>query len=281
MSTPEHTPAPEPTLAALVTVYHKIDPEHLRECLRSLGGQTRPADQLIVVEDGPLSPELNAVLEEELDTIAGVERVRLPHNVGAGPASAAGLERVTATYLARLDADDVAFPQRFELQLAHLEQFPEIDVLGTALAEFSGTTDNVVGVRTLPEYHQAIAKYAAINSPVNNPSVMMKTAAVRAVGGYRDVHLMEDYDLYARLVAGGYTFHNLPQPLTYFRLSNDVFARRTGPEMLAAEREMQRNLMRYGLVSKPRALGNFVARSTYRALPTAVLKKAHHTLFHR
>lgn len=270
-----------PTLSALVTVYHRIVPTELQETLDSLSAQTRPADEVVIVQDGPISDELQRIIDAFVERTPGARTIVLARNQGSGPASEAGLKTITTDFLARLDADDIAFPERFEKQLAFFEQHPDVDVLGTALAEFHGSTETVVGKRVLPETHAELTKYALINSPINNPSVMMRTAAVKAAGGYRAVHHMEDYDLYARMLASGARFHNLPEALTYFRSSDDVFERRTGKGMFAAERQMQRNLVSYGLISKPRAMVNLVVRTAYRMLPAAALKKAYGTLFHR
>ncbi|AKK04084.1 glycosyltransferase [Corynebacterium epidermidicanis] len=270
-----------PTLAALVTVYHRIDPTELHQCLDSLARQTRRADEIVIVEDGPVGTALRKVIDEFVQLNPEARTVVLSRNQGAGPASQAGLNTIHTDFVARLDADDIADPTRFAKQLDFFANHPHLDVLGTALAEFAGSTDNIVGVRTLPEQHTQIAKYALINSPINNPSVMIRTAAIKEAGGYRAVHLMEDYDLYARLLACGKKFHNLPEPLTFFRISDAVFQRRTGKGMLEAERQIQRNLTSYGLISKKRAMANFLIRTAYRLLPSTALKAAYGTLFHR
>ncbi|QMV86269.1 glycosyltransferase [Corynebacterium hindlerae] len=270
-----------PTLSVLVTVYHRIKPAELREALDSLTLQTHPADEVVIVQDGPIGDDLQALIDAFLTSYDGARTIVLARNQGAGPASQAGLSTIDTDFIARLDADDVAYPERFAQQLAFFAAHPDIDVLGTALAEFHDDITNVVGVRTLPETHDELAKYALINSPINNPSVMMRTAVAKAAGGYRDVHHMEDYDLYARLLASGAQLHNLQQPLTYFRSSADVFERRTGKGMFAAERHMQRNLVSYGLISRPRSWFNLVARTAYRLLPAQALRAAYGRLFHR
>lgn len=273
-----------PTLAALVTVYHRIDPAELRACLASLAAQTRPADEVVIVADGPLSPPLDAVLSEfaaqHPEGRGRARIVRCEQNRGAGPAAAAGMAVIDAEWVARLDADDVAKPERFERQLAYLAEHPGVDTLGTAVAEFDGTDfDHARTARVLPAAHPDIVRYAKMNSPVNNPTVMLRRTAVERAGGYRDVHHMEDYDLYARLIASGARLHNLPEPLTYFRVNPDQFGRRTGRGMLRAECQMQRNLVKYGLISWPRAGFNVVARSVYRALPQRILQRVYRMLF--
>lgn len=269
------------TLTALVTVYHRIVPAELTQALASLTAQTRPADEIVIVEDGPLGAELRGVVDGFVGQHDEARTVVLARNVGSGRASAAGMATVTTDLVARLDADDIALPARFATQLEWFSAHPDTDVLGTSLAEFHEDPAEILAVRSLPESHEEIARYARINSPVNNPSVMMRVAAVEKAGGYRDVHHMEDYDLYARLLATGARFHNLPEPLTRFRTSPAQFQRRTGRGMFSAERQMQRNLVSYGLVSRPRSWVNLVVRTAYRLLPTGLLTAAYGRLFHR
>lgn len=269
-----------PTLACLVTVYHRINPAELRECLNSLAAQTRPADHTVIVADGPLPPSLDEVIADFTANTPSAEVVRLPENLGAGPAAQAGLGHIQETWLARLDADDVAAPTRFERQLSYLAAHPQIDVLGTSLAEFTHDTAHAQSTRSLPETHAEIARYTRWNSPVNNPSVVLRTEWVNKVGGYRDVHHMEDYDLFARLLAAGAQFYNLSEPLTFFRVDDAQFDRRTGRGMFAAELKMQRTLRRLGLISTPRMWFNVVVRSAYRALPRTLLRRIYAWLFH-
>ena len=87
--------------------------------------------------------------------------------------------------------------------------------------------------------------------------------------------------VYARLIAGGWQVRNLPEALTDFQVTDAQFARRTGREMFAAEAKMLRNLIAYGLISRPRAVFNLAARSAYRVLPTGLLKRVYAVLFHR
>jgi len=261
------------TISALVTVYHGTDEHDLVRALDSLQAQTRPTDELVIVADGPVSEGVRRVVERQDARV-----IWLPENVGAGPASQAGLATIDSDYTARLDSDDAAKPTRFARQLEYLEAHPEVGALGTAVEEFAETPGDTGNVRALPEDPHA---YAKMNSPVNNPSVMLRTRAVKEVGGYRDVHFMEDYDLYARLISGGWQVRNLPEALTDFQVTDAQFSRRTGREMLAAEAQMQRNLVTYGLVSRPRAAFNLAARTAYRALPTGLLRRVYAALFHR
>ncbi|WKD59941.1 glycosyltransferase [Corynebacterium caspium] len=272
-----------PTLSVLLSYYHGTRAADLQAALESLAQQTRPADQIVIVEDGPSPAELRKIAASYAD-----ELVILPENQGLGAALAKGADAVTSTWLARLDSDDLASPERFATQLEFLATHPEVDVLGTAVGEFddatyltTGSLEKAAGkIRRLPTTHPEIGQYLKINSPVNHPSVMLRLSELERVGGYQPLHHMEDYYLWARLYAAGAKFYNLPQALTWFRTSQAQVARRQRG-MFQAERQMQRKLVGLGIVSRPRAIGNLLLRSIYRMLPEKLLQRVYTLLFHR
>lgn len=266
------------SIAALITAYHGTEADDFQRALDSLAAQTLPATDILIVLDGPVSDGVDEVVRGFVEKQKIARFLRLEENLGSGPASQAGLELIDAEFTARLDSDDVAKAERFAVQAEFLRAHPEVAAVGTAVEEFERVPGDSGKIRSLPEDPK---RYARINSPLNNPSVMMRTAAVKQVGGYRDVHFMEDYDLWARLIAAGWELRNLPEPLTYFQMTDSQFARRTGKEMFAAERHMQHNLVKYGIVGKPRAMFNLTVRSLYRALPRNLLRRAYNVLFHR
>ena len=266
----------DPELSVLVTVYHKIAPADLQASLDSIRAQTVQPAHVVVVEDGPLPPDLRSVL----DSVADLRRFSLVQNQGSALASQRGLEEIGTPWLARQDADDISLPIRFERQLEAARSL-EVDVLGTAALEFDTDPDHPAAVRALPLDHDAILRYARINNPVNNPTLMARTDAVRRVGGYRHVPFQEDYDLMIRLLGAGYRFHNLSEPLVKFRVTSEQFTRRRSRELTASERTIQRSLIEAGLVSRPRAAANYVARNAYRRLPVGAMSAAYKRLFHQ
>lgn len=266
--------------SVLMSVYHRADPSDFSRALESICDQTLPPDEVVVVEDGPLGPALEAVLDAHPGDEVPLVRVRLPENRGLAAALQQGLSATAHPWIVRMDADDVALPHRIETQMTAIKQ-GDIDVLGSSMLEFEGDTDHIVGTRSLPLRHDAISSYARINNPVNHPTAVLRRAAVEAVGGYRSVHHMEDYDLFARLLAAGYQFRNLAEPLLLFRSGEAMFDRRSARGMFRAEQQMQRHLVAYRLVSRPRSWANLLARSAFRALPRRALRRTYGALFYR
>lgn len=266
--------------SVLMSVYHRVDAEHFDLALASIFDQTRPPDEIVVVEDGPLTPELDVVLEAYSRRAVPLVRVPLPENRGLAAALQEGLSATRYPWIVRMDADDVALPHRIEAQMGAVAR-GDVDVVGAAMIEFDGRVDNHVGIRSLPLHHAEIAKYARMNNPINHPTAVVRRTALDVVGGYRSVHLMEDYDLFARLLAHGFRFRNLADPVLLFRSGDSLFRRRAGRGMFRAERQMQQNLVEYGVVDRRRAALNLVMRSAFRALPQSALRRAYRTLFYR
>ena len=92
------------------------------------------------------------------------------------------------------------------------------------------------------------------NNPVNHPTAMYRRELALRVGGYPAMRFMQDYDLMARMLAGGARMMNLPEPLVLFRAGDGMLRRRSARGYLALERELQRNLRSYGLVGRGRAV---------------------------
>jgi glycosyltransferase involved in cell wall biosynthesis len=265
---------PQQTLGVVTAVYHAVDPAQLRRALESLAEQTRPPDDVVVVEDGPIGPGLIAVLD---DPPVPLRRVALPENRGSGPARQAGLRALGTRWVAIADADDVSLPDRFEVQLAHLESSGDAGV-GAAMAEFSGIEDNVTATRRLPAEHDQIARRVRINNPINHPTFVADRQCVLDVGGYSDLPFLEDYDLMARLLASGARLHNLQQVLVLFRADETMYNRRTGRELGRSEWRLQRNLRAYGLVGRSRMTVNYLLRSAFRMMPRWLLVRAYDML---
>lgn len=253
-------------------VHAGIRPDHLAAAVDSVLEQTVPVDEFVVVEDGPLTAGLNAVLEAAERRLHGqVVRVRLPVNAGAGVANQAGLAVAQGAWIMKVDADDINLPHRVETQLAVcLER--GVDVCGAAMLEFDETPEHIVAIRRSPRSMTEIRKRARFNNPMNHPTTFYRRDLALGVGGYPAMRFMQDYDLFARLLVSGATMANLDEPLVKFRGGPQMRRRRRGGEVLRLEWELQRRLRSYGLVGWPLALRNFAVRVAFRLLPDSVLR---------
>lgn len=268
-------------ITALISAYSRSDPNELDETLNSLWGQNLAAESVLLITDGPTPNKLNQVISYHQLHHPKLTTIQLKENQGLDPALKQGLAEINNEFFARINSDDITLPHRVEHQIIFLQNHSDIAAAGTAVIEFDGhiyqKTKNLnlatTKIRSLPEKHDDIVRYCRINSPLNHPSMMARTAIIRQSGGYRQLHFMEDYGLWAQLISIGARLHNLPEPLTYFRTLTAQIQRRTGVGILKPKWQMQQNLISYGITSKPQAIFNLIVRTFYRTIPRPTLKK--------
>jgi len=197
--------------------------EWLAEAVASVRGQEFSDFELVIVDDG--SDDGAAAL---LSGFAAADRrIRLIRQAPQGIVAAlnTAIAAARAPYLARLDADDRARPDRFGKQLAFMQAHTEIQLLGT-FADRIDAAGNVVGRLTPPTDPATLARVLERINPFVHSSVMMRTALVRRIGGYRAAFgAAEDYDLWLRLAEAG-DMANLADHLIQYRQHDSNLSRR-------------------------------------------------------
>ncbi|WP_336652220.1 MULTISPECIES: glycosyltransferase [unclassified Leucobacter] len=262
--------ASQAPFSLLLPVYAGDDPGFLRLAFASSvdGQRLRPAEA-VIVQDGPV-PD---ALAREIERIAAgspvpVRMVRLPENRGLTAALNAGLEVCTQPVVARMDADDVSLPERFERQWELLQQ--GFDLVGTGMVEFEHDPQQPVSQRVPPVGAQRIRDHARTHNPFNHPTMMYRVAALDRVGRYQPFGRMEDYWLGIRLIDSGARVENIAEPLLAYRVGSGAFARRGGWAEARTEWRLQREMLRMGFVTRGQYLRNVVMKGAYRLMPASV-----------
>ncbi|WP_242965780.1 glycosyltransferase [Pygmaiobacter massiliensis] len=213
----------------LMSVYQKEKPEYLRQAIESIQEQTLPTGDFVLVCDGPLNPELDAVIavkQQEMGDTLNV--VRLAKNGGLGNALNEGINHCKNELVARMDSDDIAYPNRCEKQITVFNLHPEVSICSGVVEEFTTNPEVVDAMRVPPETNAAIVEFAKKRNPFNHPCVMYKKLAVEAAGSYQDFYLLEDYYLWLRMLLAGYQGYNIQEPLLHMRAGSEMYLRRAG-----------------------------------------------------
>lgn len=194
----------------------------LGSAVRSALDECTASDEVIVVDDGST--------DDPGSVCPADHRLRLIHQSPLGIAAALenGRKRCRNTFIARLDADDVALSGRIEAQTKLLNAHPEVAVVGGSASMIrddgevpEGMVRYVDWVNGLVDIHRELL----VESPLFHPAVLMRTEAVQAVGGYREGQIPEDYDLWLRLVSAGYRLSAVPQTVVQLRDRADRLTR--------------------------------------------------------
>lgn len=176
---------------------------YLEAAVDSILGQSCQDLELLLVDDHSTDNAITAL--ENSDT-----RLKVIQGKGRGVVNAfnTGLACCEGQFVARMDADDISLPRRLETQLEYLEQHPRVDIAGCCVEIFS--ENGIQG--GLQRYQQwlnsvlnplQVHRQIFIESPVPNPGLMVRSAAMERLGGYRDIEWPEDYDLLLRADALG------------------------------------------------------------------------------
>ncbi|AQL43318.1 hypothetical protein BV210_11720 [Halorientalis sp. IM1011] len=270
------------SLSVVCSTYRGDDPDELTTALESVFEQTRPPDEVVLVADGPVPSDIDAVIDRFLDAHPSVLRVeRLPENRGRGEARRVGVEAASHKLVALMDADDVCAPTRFERQLDFLDEHPDIDVVGSYLSEFVESPDDPVAVREVPPGHEDIAKRARHRNPINQTTVVFRRDMALSAGNYRNVDRMEDYGLWVRMLLEGATFANIPETLVAARAGEGMYRRRGGIDYARAELRLQYEFWRWGFLGPARVLANLCTRVPLRLVPNHVRGAVYELLFRR
>lgn len=251
--------------SVLLSLYYKENSEYLRQSLDSIFNQTLKPDEVVLVEDGPLTEELYKVLSEYSNIYSNLKIVPLGKNEGLGNALNMGLTYCSFDLVARMDTDDIAKPDRFEKEIAVFENDPSIDICGSWIDEFIDNPDHVVSQRKVPEIHNDIIKYSHSRCPLNHPTVMYRKSKVQAVGGYQG--FPEDYFLWIKMIMSGAKFYNIQNSLLFFRFSNEVIRRRGGLSYARDCIRTQYGFYKVGFNSLPVFFKNCIIRCTISLIP--------------
>ena len=254
-------------ISVLMSVYYRESASNLRECLDSIFAQTCRAREVLLLKDGGLTDELEAVISEFEKGYEELRVVGFAENRGLGYCLNDGLRLCSYDIIARMDSDDVCKPHRFEKEYDFLVSHPDYALVGSWVDEFRECCTVVDSIRTVPEDSDAILRYARGRCPVNHPTVMYRRESVLAAGGYLTEFFPEDYFLWIRMLMQGCRFYNFQESLVYFRYSLDTIVRRGGWRYAVDEVKVQRNIYRMGFISFPRFVLNVVIRFTTRIVP--------------
>lgn len=208
--------------SVLMSLYKKENPEYLRIAIDSMLNQTVAPDEIVLVEDGPLTDELYAVLDE----YPMLHRVKNEINLGLGLALNVGLKECRNELVARMDTDDCSKPERCEKQLQRFLEKPYLAIVGSHIDEFVDDISNVISQRIVPITYEEIFKFAKKRSAFNHPAVMYSKTAVLENNGYADLKRNQDVDLFGRMLFNGYKAENIDEALLWFRSSDELAKRR-------------------------------------------------------
>lgn len=233
-------------ISVLMSVYRKENPQYLTKAIDSLLKQTLAPNEIIVIKDGPLTSELNHVLNNYLKDYPTLFSVyEFQENHGLAYALAYGVQHAKYEYIARMDSDDIAVADRLEKQIQAMVS-GQYDIYGGQIEEFETSTKNIIAKREVPTDLYHIKEFAHRRNPMNHMTVMFRKSKILEIGNYHGIAGFEDYELWVRAIQAGYKLGNSEDVYVYVRAGHDMVGRRGGVDYIKSNFEVRKEFKQTG-----------------------------------
>lgn len=263
-----------PKFSLLMCVCKNDDIDNFRTALKSVTlDQTLKPDEVVIVMDGFEDAVVENSIVEILEKITVNSHVIKNEDcMGLAFSLNKGIKCCSNDWIARMDADDIALPDRFLKQIDYIVSNPHIAVLGSSVLEFGYVDkERIKQAITDPQLIKETLKY---RNPMNHPSCILNKEKIISVGGYPNFSKNQDYGLWILLIAKGYKLSNLKDVLLKFRISENFYAKR-GISLLKNDFLVLLLQKKLGLISSLRFIVLLILRTMLRFLPISLLRMSY------
>ncbi|MBO5249077.1 MAG: glycosyltransferase [Clostridia bacterium] len=203
-------------ISVLMSVYNETEDE-LSQSIESILCQTYSHFEFIIINDNPENQRICAVLQRYGDADSRIKLFPNEENIGLVASLNRGWKLAQGEFIARMDADDISTPDRFEKQLAYMEEH-RLDFIGSNLQNINEAGEPISSVRYFPALARNVENTAGLFSGLCHPAWLMKRQVMDRLNGYRNIYSCEDYDFILRALAMGFQLGNCQHPCLYYRI---------------------------------------------------------------
>lgn len=258
-------------IAVIMSLYKNDVVEYVRLSVESILNQTYRDLDLYLQYDGPIKPEVDAYLSGIKDERVHIQRRAENKGLAQSLNDLLGIVMPMGyEYIARMDADDISEPERFEKQMAYFAEHPEMECLGTWAIEITSKGEEYFK-KQMPETHEGCLEQFRKRDPMIHPTVMFRRSYIEKAGVYAlDTFFGEDTMMWAQGFAAGCKMGNVPEYLFRFRLDDNFFDRRRGwkyAKGIWQLRHRVNKMLGFGIVEDVWAVAYAIAKM----MPTFVL----------
>lgn len=260
-------------ISVLISTYKNDSPLYLEEALLSLKNQTLLADEIILVIDGYVDESLIKIIEN-FKYDGKFKYYKLEKNYGLAYCMNYALKKATNDIVARMDADDICFKNKFEMQYNILKKIKNKNTVITSLSlDFIDSIDNIQSLKETPKDNEEIKKILKYRNIVCHPTIMLYKSIFEKYGNYnQNVGLLEDYELHLRLIHNGVQYYCIQEPLIYIRSTEYQVRRRGGFKYYINECKFRYKCYKNNYISLSDFLITIFIYSFFRLAPVKIKK---------
>lgn len=211
-------------VSVIMSVYNAE--KYLKVAIDSILDQTYSNFELILINDYS-SDDSEAIMKQYQAEDPRIIILENEENIGLTKSLNRGLALARGEYVARMDADDISVPERFEKQVKFLDEHPDYSFV-SCIAQYIDENGKPEQMRLFPETNEEIYDMMPKVDAVMHPGVMFRREDIAQIGNYcEDFRVVQDYDLWFRGMAAGYKFYNIQEPLVLFRRNDSYNTRKS------------------------------------------------------
>ena len=268
-------------LAVIMSLYKNDVMKYVRLAVESILAQSYKDFDFYIQYDGPIRPEVDEYLSGIADDRVKIQR--RDENKGLAQSLNDLLSIVLPLgyeYIARMDADDISMPERFEKQVEFLKSHPKVDMVGGAINEIDENGDNRGKITKYPCSPEACRAFFAKRNPVAHPTVMFRRSFFEKAGWEYPMDFVrnEDTRLWHEGYKHGCMIANLPDVLLNFRMTDAMFTqRRNGKAFAKSQLELRKMInkdLQFGFMANVYAYAMYLLMIS----PSWLLKLAYRIL---
>lgn len=260
-------------ISVVMSVYKNDHAPFFKDSIESLLVQTYPPDEIVIVIDGIVDHSIEEVINQYCKN-RQFKIIRLLKNNGLANALNVGITNAKNQLIARMDSDDISFPNRLEKQINYLKM-NDLDIVGGQIIEFGSSISQIISERKVPLYHEDILKFIKYRSPFNHPTVLFKKDVFDTLNGYDVKIFPEDYDFFVRAYLHGFKMGNIRDNILWFRIgenSSSAIKRRWGKAYAKKEFKLYQKFYKIGFFNRIEFFKVVIFKITLRYLPFPIFK---------
>jgi glycosyltransferase involved in cell wall biosynthesis len=218
-----------PLVSVITPVYNRE--KYLVKCIESILNQTYENFEFIIIDDNSSDLTVN-IIKDYLLRDSRIKFLENNKNLGATLSFNRGLDIAKGKYIARMDSDDISFPDRFKKQVDIFESWHDLEVLGTG-AVLIDHKENEIGRKQFPSNFKKISNIIKTGVPVFDPSVMMRSSTLKEINGFDNrLAPADDYHLWLTLFKQKKIISNIDDYLIKYRLHDSNLSKVASREQL-------------------------------------------------
>lgn len=223
--------------------------EWLKEAINSILNQTYSEFEFIIVLDNPYNQDIEKLVKEYARQDLRIKVIKNERNIGLAESLNCALDYCNGNYIARMDADDIAYKDRLMKQLKYMEE-NDIDILGGAIQLIDEEEAVITKKVKMPISNKEIVKRLNVSNCLAHPTWMIKKEVYTTLNGYRNIHTCEDYDFLLRAKNKGYKFGNLNETILRYRMTRNSISRANALKQYYTMKYLQKHIQNIEQITK-------------------------------